>query len=57
MSVQYYEMCKECVFTEHCFGREDADRIENNEMTDEDYLRPDVCCDYYPDAYGKVDMV
>jgi hypothetical protein len=54
MGVQYYHLCKDCAYIRHCFDREDAERIENDEMTDEDYLRPDKCYTYYPDVDKEV---
>lgn len=44
-SIKYYDVCKECEFLYHCYGREIAERIQNDH-TDNMYLYPGVCADF-----------
>lgn len=41
-NIEYYEVCKECEFLYHCYGREIAERIQKDE-TDDMHLRPSIC--------------
>ena len=41
-NIEYYEVCKECEFLYHCYGREIAERIKKDE-TDDMHLRPSIC--------------
>ena len=45
-NIKYYDVCKECEFLYHCYGREIAERIQNDQ-TDDMYLRPGVCSDFF----------
>lgn len=44
----YHESCKECEHIIHCFGREVAEKIQNDDVEDM-YLSPDNCRDFYPE--------
>lgn len=44
-NIKYYNVCKECEFLYHCYGREIAEQIQNDQ-TDDMYLRPGVCSDF-----------
>ena len=44
----YFEWCKECSYLYHCYGSEDGERIENDDVNDM-YLRRGGCSDYYPE--------
>ena len=44
-NIKYYDVYKECEFLYHCYGREIAERIQNDQ-TDDMYLRPGVCSDF-----------
>lgn len=44
----YYNMCSECEYVYHCFGKEIGRKIQNNE-TDELELSSDHCKDFYPE--------
>ena len=46
--MDYYDLCKDCEHLYHCFGRDIAEKIENEDVNDM-YLRPDNCNDYYPE--------
>lgn len=48
MNNQYYHLCKECEHIYHCFDRETAENIKNDE-TKNLYLRPEKCNDFYPE--------
>lgn len=48
MTEYYYNLCKECEHNYHCFGREIATKIQNDDVEDM-YLRPDNCRDFYPE--------
>ena len=43
----YYILCKDCDNLYHCFDREVAEQLENNNVEDF-YLRPDKCFDFEP---------
>lgn len=46
--MDYYIQCKECEYLYHCYGREVAEKIQNDDI-DDMYLRPDSCRNYYPE--------
>ena len=48
MNEVYYDLCKECENLYHCFGRDVAKKIQNEDVKDM-YLHPDNCHDYYPE--------
>lgn len=48
MMETYYRLCKECEYNYHCFGREVAEKIVNDD-TEDMYLSPDKCTDFYPE--------
>ena len=52
MSEIYYSLCKECEHIYHCFARETAEKIQNDE-TDGMYLHPSKCDDFYPEIYRE----
>lgn len=44
----YFEICKECEYLYHCFGRDIAMKIKNNDVNDM-YLSTQNCMDFYPE--------
>ena len=44
----FYRLCKECKHNYHCFDREIAEKIINDDTKDI-YLSPDNCNDFYPE--------
>lgn len=45
----YCRLCKECEYLYHCFGRDIAIKIQNNDVEDI-YLNPQNCEDFYPEV-------
>lgn len=43
--MRYYYLCKTCEHLFHCFGREIAEEIENDDL--DEYLIPGLCNNYY----------
>lgn len=48
MNEIYHEICKECEYLYHCFGRNIGEKIENNDVEDM-YLHPSSCKNFYPE--------
>lgn len=48
MSEIYFDLCKECEYSYHCFGREIAEKIARGD-TDDMHLHPDTCTNFYPE--------
>lgn len=48
MNETYHELCKECEYLYHCFGRDTGEKIENNDVSDM-YLSIESCSNYYPE--------
>jgi hypothetical protein len=44
----YYDLCKDCEYLYHCFGREIGEKIEKEEV-DDMYLCPGTCISYCPE--------
>lgn len=44
----YYDLCKDCEYLYHCYGRDVGNKIENEDV-DDMYLHPSTCVSYYPE--------
>lgn len=43
-----YELCKECEHLYHCFGRDIAEKIQNEDI-DDMHLHHNTCTSYQPE--------
>ena len=48
MNETYHELCKECEYLYHCFGRNIGEKIENNDVENM-CLHPSSCKNFYPE--------
>lgn len=48
MNETYYDLCKECEHLFHCFGKDAANEIANDEIKDQ--CIPGKCNDFYPEV-------
>ena len=44
----YHDLCKNCDYLYHCFERDIAEKIQNEDV-DDMYLHPSNCNNYYPE--------
>lgn len=44
----YHELCKECEYLYHCFDRDIAIKIQNDDVANM-YLSPQNCRNFYPE--------
>lgn len=46
--IMYHDVCSECDYLYHCFGRDIGEKIQRGD-TDDMYLHPSTCTEYYPE--------